>query len=64
MKVHKPIKVYGGHVYEEYIIATKIVSLKKLQSREANKGFDESYIQDLYGKSTEEMLKEGAEAAD
>ncbi len=64
VKVHKPIKVYGGHVYEEYIIATKIVSLKKLQSREANKGFDESYIQDLYGKSTEEMLKEGAEAAD
>lgn len=64
VKVHKPIKVYGGHVYEEHIIATKIVSLKKLQSREANKGFDESYIQDLYGKSTEEMLKEGAEAAD
>ncbi len=64
VKVHKPIKVYGGHVYEEHVIATKIVSLKKLQSREANKGFDESYIQDLYGKTTEEMLKEGSEAAE
>ena len=58
VKVHKPVKVNG-----EYVIATKIVSLKKLQSREANKGFDESYIQDLYGKSTEKMLKEGVEAA-
>ena len=58
VKVHKPIEVNG-----EYVPATKIVSLKKLQSREANKGFDESYIQDLYGKSTEKMLKEGAEAA-
>ena len=58
VKVHKPVKVNG-----EYVIATKIVSLKKLQSREANKGFNESYIQDLYGKSTEEMVAEGAEAA-
>ena len=64
VKVHKPIKVYGGHVYEEHVIATKIVSLKKLQSREANKGFNESYIQELYGKSTEEMIEEGAEAAE
>ena len=64
VKVHKPIKVYGGRVYEEYVPATKIVPLKKIQSREANKGFDESYIQGLYGKSTEEMLKEGTEAAE
>ena len=64
VKVHKPIKVYGGHIYEEHVIATKIVSLKKLQSREANKGFNESYIQELYGKSTEEMIEEGAEAAE
>lgn len=63
VKVHKLIKVYGEHVYEECVPITKIVSLKKLQSREANKGFDESYIQDLYGKSTEKMLKEGVEAA-
>ena len=58
VKVHRLIEVNG-----EYVPATKIVSLKKLQSREANKGFDESYIQDLYGKSTEKMLKEGVEAA-
>ena len=58
VKVHKLIEVNG-----EYVPATKIVSLKKLQSREANKGFDESYIQDLYGKSTEKMLKEGVEVA-
>lgn len=58
VKVHKPVKVNG-----EYVIATKIVSLNKLQSREANKGFNESYIQDLYGKSTEEMATEGADAA-
>ena len=64
VKVHKPIKVYGGHVYEEHVIATKIVSLKKLQSREANKGFDESYIQDLYGKIPEEMVAEGMKAAE
>lgn len=63
VKVHKPIKVYGGHVYEEHVIATKIVSLKKLQSREVNKSFNESYIQELYGKSTEEMVAEGVEAA-
>ena len=59
VKVHKLIEVNG-----EYVPATKIVSLKKLQSREANKGFDESYIQDLYGKSTEKMLKEGVKAAE
>lgn len=64
VKVHKLIKVYGEHIYEECVPITKIVSLKKLQSREANKGFNESYIQELYGKSTEEMLKEGAEAAE
>ena len=64
MKVHKPIKVYGGHVYEEHVIATKIVSLKKLQSREANKGFNESYIEDLYGKIPEEMVAEGMKAAE
>ena len=63
VKVHKPIKVYGGHVYEEHVVATKIVSLKNLQSREVNKGFNESYIQELYGKSTEEMVAEGGEAA-
>ena len=59
VKVHKLIEVNG-----EYVPATKIVPLKKLQSREANKGFDESYIQDLYGKSTEKMLKEGVKAAE
>ena len=64
VKVHKLIKVYGEHVYEECVPITKIVSLKKLQSREANKGFNESYIQDLYGKSTEEMVTEGAKAAE
>lgn len=64
VKVHKPIKVYGGHVYEEHVIATKIVSLKKLQSREVNKSFNESYIQELYGKSTEEMIEEGERAAE
>ena len=64
VKVHKPIKVYGGHVYEEHVIATKIVSLKKLQSREVNKSFNESYIQKLYGKSTEEMIEEGERAAE
>ena len=58
VKVHKLIKVYGEHVYEECVPITKIVSLKKLQSREANKGFNESYIQKLYGKSTEEMIEE------
>ena len=64
VKVHKPIKVYGGRVYEEHVIATKIVSLKKLQSREANKGFNESYIEDLYGKIPEEMVAEGMKAAE
>lgn len=63
VKVHKPIKVYGGHVYEEHVIATKIVPLKNIQSREVNKGFNKSYIEDLYGKTPEEMLKEGAETA-
>ena len=59
VKVHKLIEVNG-----EYVPATKIVPLKKLQSREANKGFDESYIQDLYGKTTEEMIEEGKKAAE
>lgn len=64
VKVHKLIKVYGEHVYEECVPITKIVSLKKLQSREANKGFNESYIQELYGKSTGEMIEEGERAAE
>jgi len=64
VKVHKLIKVYGEHVYEECVPITKIVSLKKLQSREENKGFNESYIQELYGKSTEEMIEEGERAAE
>lgn len=64
VKVHKPIKVYGGHVYEEHVIATKIVSLKNLQSREVNKGFNESYIKDLYGKTPKEMIEEGKRAAE
>lgn len=64
VKVHKLIKVYGEHVYEECVPITKIVSLKKLQSREENKGFNEFYIQDLYGKSTEEMIEEGERAAE
>ena len=64
VKVHKPIKVYGGHVYEEHVIATKVVSLKNLQNREVNKGFNESYIEDLYGKTPEEMIEEGKKAAE
>lgn len=64
VKVHKQIEVYGEHVYEERITVTKIVSLKKLQSREENKGFDESYIQGLYGKPTKVMLEEGTEVAE
>ena len=64
VKVHKLIKVYGEHVYEECVPITKIVSLKKLQSREENKGFNEFYIQELYGKSTEEMIEEGERAAE
>lgn len=59
VKVHKLIEVNG-----EYVPATKIVSLKKLQSQEANKGFDESYIEDLYGKTPEEMVAEGKKAAE
>jgi len=64
VKVHKLIKVYGEHVYEECVPITKIVSLKKLQSREENKGFNEFYIQELYGKSTEEMIEEGERTAE
>lgn len=64
VKVHKLIKVYGEHVYEECVPITEIVSLKKLQSREENKGFNEFYIQELYGKSTEEMIEEGERAAE
>ena len=59
LRVHKPIKVNG-----EYVVAEKIVALSRLQSREANKGFNESYIQELYGKSTEEMIEEGKRAAE
>ena len=59
VKVHKLIEVNGEHV-----IATKIVSLKNVQSREVNKGFNKSYIEDLYGKTPEEMLKEGTETAE
>lgn len=59
LRVHKPVKVNG-----EYVVAEKIVALSRLQSREANKGFNESYIQDLYGKTPEEMVSEGAEAAE
>ena len=59
LRVHKPVKVNG-----EYVVAEKIVALSRLQSREANKGFKESYIQELYGKSTEEMIEEGKRAAE
>ncbi len=59
LRVHKPVKVNG-----EYVVAEKIVALSRLQSREANKGFNESYIQELYGKSTEEMIEEGKRAAE
>ena len=58
LRVHKPIKING-----EYVVAEKIVALNILQGREANKDFSESYIQVRYGKSTEEMLEEGEEAA-
>ena len=59
LRVHKPVKVNG-----EYVVAERIVALSRLQSREANKGFNESYIQELYGKSTEEMIEEGKRAAE
>lgn len=59
LRVHKPVKVNG-----EYVVTEKIVALSRLQSREANKGFNESYIQELYGKSTEEMIEEGKRAAE
>ena len=59
LRVHKPVKVNG-----EYVVAEKIVALSRLQSREANKGFNESYIQELYGKSTEEMIEEGKRAVE
>ena len=58
LRVNKPIKING-----EYVVAEKIVALNILQGREANKDFSESYIQVRYGKSTEEMLEEGEEAA-
>lgn len=60
LRVHKPVKVNDG----EYVVAEKIIALSRLQGRKENDGFTESYIQELYGKSTEEMLKEGAEAAE
>ena len=59
VRVHKPIKIDG-----EYDFITKVVALDRLQSREANKGFSESYIQERYGKSTKEMLEEGRKAAE
>lgn len=60
LRVHKPVKVNDG----EYVVAEKIIALSRLQGRKENDGFTESYIQELYGKSTEEMLKEGTEAAE
>lgn len=59
VRVHKPIKIDG-----EYDFITKVVALDRLQGREANKGFSESYIQERYGKSTKEMLEEGRKAAE
>lgn len=60
LRVHKPVKVNDG----EYVVAEKIIALSRLQGRKENDGFTESYIQELYGKSTEEMFKEGTEAAE
>ena len=60
LRVHKPVKVNDG----EYVVAEKIIALSRFQGREANKGFNESYIQELYGKSTEEMIEEGKRAAE
>lgn len=59
VEVYKSIKVNG-----EYFPVTGIVPLNILRILKENGAFTESYIQALYGKSTEEMLKEGTEAAE
>ena len=59
VEVHKIIKING-----EYNPITGFVALDSLQSLEGNEGFTEYHIQARYGKSTEEMLKKGAEAAE
>ena len=59
VEVYKTIKVNGEHVP-----VTGIAPLNILRNLKENGVFTESYIQALYGKSTEEMLKEGAEAAE
>lgn len=59
VEVYKPIEVNG-----EYFPVTGIVPLNILRILKENGVFTEAYIQALYGKSTEEMLKEGAEAAE
>lgn len=59
VEVYKTIKVNGEHV-----TVTGIAPLNILRNLKENGVFTESYIQALYGKSTEEMLKEGTEAAE
>ena len=59
VEVYKTIKVNGEHVP-----VTGIAPLNILRNLKENGVFAESYIQALYGKSTEEMLKEGTEAAE
>lgn len=59
VEVYKTIKVNGEHVP-----VTGIAPLNILRNLKENGVFTESYIQALYGKSTEEMLKEGTEAAE
>lgn len=59
VEVYKTIKVNG-----ERVPVTGIAPLNILRNLKENGVFTESYIQALYGKSTEEMLKEGAEAAE
>lgn len=58
VEVYKPIKANG-----EYTVAEEIVALDSLQSLKENGSFTESYIQARYGKTPEEMLKEGRKAA-
>ena len=59
VEVYKTIKVNG-----ERVPVTGIAPLNILRNLKENGVFTESYIQALYGKSTEEMLKEGTEAAE
>ena len=59
VEVYKTIKVNG-----ERVPVTGIAPLNILRNLKENGVFTESYILALYGKSTEEMLKEGAEAAE